>query len=324
VRSMGALGGYLQGVEAGSCGGIDRVTVLVSNSLFPTGVANIVEYDFGSGAVIDNVSLMDYGDLAGFDCQMNQVLVANSTGGFMVLNMTYGIPVNVLQGIFSGQTIDEAFVQGSTDTLAVLYSNTGIEQLLLYDPTTGLDYGPFLVPGNSTANLQALYLNGTYYVTLGSADMERVWSISSPTARLPLLSVPERSLTQTGISATSSGLVVWALSNYGNGTRPLLNLTLNILPMALVVPTPSPAPPPAPPGSTPIGFSPGSSWELFVAIIAVAAVIAVAIVVIFGRKKKPVGNADPLPQTGVLGRENTGPSLVDRLGNLFGNQDRKV
>jgi hypothetical protein len=297
VHSMGSVRGYVQGAEAGACGSSDEVVALVSNSLVASGAENLTEYDFASGKVIhNNVSIDNYRSLDGFNCLTNQAIVQNATGSDIIFNLTTGFPVNALQGVFIGHALDVDFVSGARDTLAVLFSNSGFERLVLYSPLTGIAYGPFVVSSNTTTNLQAIEVNGTYYLVLGSPGQEQVWSILSPTQRQILLSNPEQNLTQDGIAASSSGIVIWALNSYGTLSQPFLNLTLSIIPESLSIPSP-----PTPAQPTTHGTSSVADWTFLAISASIALVVAVMLVVIYrGRRRKSEGAeaSTSNPQTG--------------------------
>ena len=281
VQSLGSVGGYIQGVDASSCGNDPHVATLVTDSLAATGgTGSIVEYDFTSGSVLNNVSTNGFGTLVNFDCKTNQAVLENNSGVNVLFNITTGLPVNALQGVYQGQTIAENFVSGSGDMVAAMYSRAGSTQLILYNPESGVEYGPFAVTGNFTS-LQGDEINGTFYVTLGSATEIQVWSISSPTARLILHDSQETNITQYGMATTASGLVVWALNNHGNQTYPLLDLTTSIIPVKLSVPSP-------PHTSRTSGPAPGGllgSVYVDIAIGATAVLAAVAFVWFYRRRK---------------------------------------
>jgi hypothetical protein len=309
IQNLSAVHGFVQGLGAMSCGGAPEIVALVSSALLPTGPEDLETVDYATGQIVDNVTVEGYSNVEGTACSPAQAILGTGVSSFEIVNLTSGRTSEPVPGLRNASMIDLEYVAGTADTLAEVYSEMGADIVVIYDPQSGQTFGPFAAGSNETTEIRAQWANSTYYVALQSATGLQIWTIGSPTSRTIDEDLSEPGVQDLGLVATSTGLVLWDLVNYNNQSRPLLNLSLSVIPISAV---PSPSPPTVPPPVVPPAGSTGTNATLMapIALISVGGallVMAIGVPYLSYRREKPRAPASVRSSNGTVPRADAGP-----------------
>lgn len=208
--------------------------VILSDHLLST-QQSVIEYDLGTGRLLANLSASGISQIMSFNAQSDLALLRYFNGTYGLLGLSSFSPSGLPSK--QGYTVQDAQLvsAGPSSALAVLYHSASSDRIQLYNASSGSDILGYSV-GTNTSSFRVFCSNGTYFFLVGAPGSIAVQEVGGGIVRT-LATLPYNGASGYGGSLVNSSLAIYALDNYGNATRPLLDLEVSYLPI-----TPPPAP----------------------------------------------------------------------------------